>query len=148
MKFNHKLEIIYVITCTTKLCVGSKTIGEVEGKLSIFVNRKLFFDEENILLLELAIILHRWHERIERDEIIDFYYESMDYEDKPILQFVHGDRLDWYLSSVWQKFSCISQISLEELIQAVECYIFNLKYELQVKYNLAVENLFENSIVL
>ncbi|MEM7593281.1 MAG: hypothetical protein AAF383_17500 [Cyanobacteria bacterium P01_A01_bin.83] len=33
-------------------------VAEVEGDLQIFVDQKLFFSEENILLLELAIAFH------------------------------------------------------------------------------------------
>ena len=140
----HRIEIAYTELANSELFEGAKTVAEVEGKLAIFINNRLVFCENHILLLELAIFFSNWLENIERGIIIDFYYESMDYEDRPILKFYNLKHNKWHLYSVWQEFSYTETINLKELKRAVEKYVFDLKRDLEINHNLAVENLFLN----
>lgn len=144
MKHRHRIEIAYTELANSELFEGAKTVAEVEGKLAIFINNRLFLCENHILLLELAIFFSNWLENIERGIIIDFYYESMDYEDRSILKFNNLKHNKWYLYSVWQEFSYTETINLKELKRAVEKYVFDLKRDLEINHNLAVENLFLN----
>ena len=140
----HRIEIAYSELVTSEVFEGAKTVAEVEGKLAIFINNRLFFCENHILLLELAIFLNKWLKNINRDLIIEFYYESMNYEDQPILKFYNLKHNKWHLYSVWQEFSYTETINLIELKRAVEKYVFDLKRDLKINHNLAVENLFLN----
>ncbi|WP_052055800.1 hypothetical protein [Myxosarcina sp. GI1] len=56
----QKLKINFTIINVPTIFEGSKDQANVEGKLKIYIDKKLFFDEENILLLELAISLNDW----------------------------------------------------------------------------------------
>ena len=62
-------------------------IADVEGRFQVNINNQLFFNEEGILVLEIAYVLMKWIEKIKSGKMIDFDYESMDYEDKPLLKF-------------------------------------------------------------
>lgn len=75
----------------------------------------------------------RWIEKIESDNIIDFYYESMDYEDKPILAFMQKNNT-WKLYSIWQLFADDSKFSLEEIINASKIYITEILEYLKTNY--------------
>ena len=94
---------------------GWKMLADVEGRFQVRINNKIFFDEERILVLELALALMKWIEKTESGNIIDFYYESMDFEDKPLLKFTQNDDI-WNIYSVWQLFIDRSNLSLEEII--------------------------------
>ena len=73
-------------------------LSEVDGNLSISVNGNLFFEEDNICLAEFAAKLFNWLKNDYPDK--PFIYESMDYEDSPIIQVeVTDDKVA--LSSVW-----------------------------------------------
>lgn len=91
------------------------------------------------MLLELALVLHIWLERIDLDTMRDLSYESMDYEDKPILEFTE-QKGEWRIYSRWRKFCCTRKIDLIELIKAVEVHISNLQQQLKNDYNFAIKN--------
>lgn len=110
---------------------GWKMLADVEGSLKITIEDKLFFDEESILLLELALALMKWVEMIESGKIIDFYYESMDYEDKPILAVMLNDNNSWRLYSIWEIFADTNNLSLKEITHSVNIYINELLLHLK-----------------
>lgn len=115
---------------------GYKMLADVEGNFKITLGKQIFFDEEYILLLELAIRLIKWISKIESEEIVDFYYESMDYEDEPILAFKVNTDLTWHLFSVWQNFNDNSNIPLKELIQSTKTFITHLAAHLTINLNI------------
>ena len=104
---------------------GWKMLADVEGSLKIAIGNKVFFDEEGILVLELALALMKWIEKIQSGNMVDFYYESMDYEDKPILVFMQNNSI-WKVYSVWQVFPDENKLSLEEIIYISKKYITEL----------------------
>ncbi len=111
------------VLCET---AGWKMLADVEGHLTIIKEGKVFFDEENILLLELATALMKWLKTIESGSIINFYYESMDYEDKPILAFILDKNGNWRLLSIWEIFADNSDLLLEDIIYVIKKYITEL----------------------
>lgn len=111
-------------------------LADVEGNLAITIGENTFFDEEYILLLELAVALIRWIKKIESSEMVDFYYESMDYEDKPILAFILNHNNSWRLYSVWEIFTDRSEISLEELLQTINQFISELTTYIKTNFGL------------
>ena len=107
--------------------------SEVEGVLSVIIDGKSIFNEGGILLLELAHELARWLSTIEAGNLGDFLYESMDYEDSPILEFKRrGD--GWDISSVWmdgKQPQCF--VLHDDLVKAVKAFIYDLRRDLGEK---------------
>ncbi|AOR61135.1 hypothetical protein [Pectobacterium parmentieri] len=95
-------------------------LSEIEGRLIIKVNDEVFFDESDILLLELAKELSAWISVGSGD----FIYYSMDYEEGPILSFQETEG-SWRLSSVWCD-EYIEKISYNSFLKQAECFISNL----------------------
>ena len=114
---------------------GWKMLADVEGGFQVNINNQFFFDEENILVLELALALMKWIEKIESGNIIDFYYESMDYEDKPLLKFTQNNNT-WRIYSAWELFADKSNFSLEEIINVSQQYILELLEYLKTNFDL------------
>lgn len=120
---------------------GWKMLADVEGNLTITLGKNIFFNKEYILLLELAVALIRWVNKIKSGEIANFHYESMDYEDEPILAFIINDDQTWRLYSVWETFTNSSHISSEELLQATKKFIAELIIYLKTNFGLDMSNL-------
>jgi hypothetical protein len=121
-RISSKLKISFSNVEVLSKDYGWKMLADVEGSLKIIIEDKLFFDEQSILLLELALALIKWIEMIESGKMIDFYYESMDYEDKPILAFMLTDNNSWRLYSVWEIFADDNNLSLKEIIYSINIY--------------------------
>ena len=128
---------------------GWKMLADVEGDLKITIEAKTFFEEEGILLLELSVKLMRWISAIESGASIDFYYESMDYEDRPILAFFLDSKNNWRIYSVWQLFANSSRLSLQDILCATKQYIAELttylKYNFQLDFASFVESEMRNN---
>ena len=127
VKSRNRIKITYAIHNVPNNVESSKVIADIEGKLQIFIGSKLFFDEKNVLLLELAVIAEQWLEKINRNAIIDFNYESMDYEERAILQFSEKLLGKWSIYSVWQKYSSKDVFELNEITKALKKYVDELK---------------------
>jgi len=116
-------------------------LADVEGSLKINLGGNIFFEEDDILLLELVVALIKWLHKIESGEIVDLYYESMDYEEQPILAFITNDGCTWHLYSVWQNFNDSSHISLNVLLQTTKNFIIELITHLQTNFCLDLSSL-------
>ena len=106
---------------------GPKLYSEVEGIVSILVDGRRVFGEDGILLLELANQLSRWLTTSETQNAGDFCYESMDFEDSPIIKFKHHSN-GWIISSAWEngEFFVLNKV----LISAVSDFLKALKLDL------------------
>lgn len=112
---------------------GPKLYSEIEGELSIFIDDKLIFNESGILLLEFAHYLARWLSALEKGDVRDFTYESMDYEDCPIIEFKYRDG-NWDMSSIWiDKQRTKYTVLHNTLIYAVRRFINELRDDLSGK---------------
>lgn len=103
--------------------------SQIEGTLEIYVNGRNFFSEPNILLIELAQVIYIWL----NNEAITFYYQSMDYEEEPIIQISPYDNGKFLISSIWVDYKC--EIELGEWIQACKDFLSSLDFKLK-KYGL------------
>ena len=134
----NKLKIIFDIDIVPASVDEAKVQVDVEGSLEILINGRTIFEEEGILLVELAFYLSQWLKRFENNEIRNFYYESMDFEESPILEFVEIENDLWNLSSLWQKFANVDYLDLVELSNASKSYFDRLLHELKDKFSLDV----------
>ncbi|RJE69056.1 hypothetical protein AMS70_20690 [Acinetobacter sp. JS678] len=120
------MEISYVITHGPQSSIIDPMVSsEIEGTLIIKVKNKIIFNEEDLLLLELAIYIKQW---LDRDEKPNFSYSSMEFEEKNILTFEKEKDDLWRINSVWfNKDQNNIYITLLELIDACTNFIDNLK---------------------
>ena len=134
----NNLEITFNIDIAPASVEGTKVQVDVEGTLEISINGRIIFKEEGILLVELAVYLSKWLRDIDKNKIRNLYYESMDCEEHPILEFVEITNDCWNVSSVWQEFANMDYLDLGELCNAAKIYIEKLLQELMNKFNLDV----------
>lgn len=119
---------------------GPQLLAEVEGELIISIEGKNIFSEKGILLLEFAKEISSW---LSLDNG-DFLYESMDFEDSPILFFQKQPNGLWLIGSVWDletypgivsdvlKEACKSFIN--ELVDDLKSYGLDCECYLQRAY--------------
>ncbi|MCU4529602.1 hypothetical protein POD11_05365 [Acinetobacter sp. P1(2023)] len=120
------MEISYTITHGPQSSIIDPMVSsEIEGTLIIKVKNKIIFNEEDLLLLELAIYIKQW---LDRDEKPNFSYSSMEFEEKNILTFEKEKDDLWRINSVWfNKDQNNIYITHLELIDACTNFIDNFK---------------------
>ena len=72
-----------------------------EGNLSIINEGKEFLNADGILLVEFAVVLKKWLLAIDAGKMDNFVYESMDFEESPIVEkLLNNGKVK--PASVWQ----------------------------------------------
>ena len=116
----------------------------LEGLLKILINNIIFFNQSGILLIEFAIFIVKWLDRIKVGEFVDFTFDTMD-NDEPIisLKYVKGDY--YRIESIWQDIEVTELLSKEEIINGFEKYLVNLEVELKIKTGIELNRILKNS---
>ncbi|MDA8235993.1 MAG: hypothetical protein M0Z31_14605 [Clostridia bacterium] len=141
---SSKLEINYRLDRTKEIereLISSKNyklLADIEGELQIYINRELFFSDDYILILEFGISLIKWLENIDRNNIIDYSYSTMDYNDGPILELIFNSLGLVSIRSEWQKFRCDEQFNFKEIRKAIEKFLESFKKDLQSEYEINI----------
>lgn len=116
----------------------------LEGSLKIMFNSIVFFNQSGILLIEFAILIDKWLERIKVDEFADFIFETMD-NDEPIISFEYVKEDFYNIESIWKETEIIELISKTEIINAFEKYLVNLELELKLKTGIELNRILKDS---
>ena len=89
---------------------------QYEMPFRIIVNGRLFFEDEYFPVYEFLWQIREWKSGE------DFYYNSIETDDNPILSFqiVPDEKPFYRIISVWQKFYCEDLFSEEELSKAIQ----------------------------
>jgi hypothetical protein len=105
-----------------------KALSETEGRLIISVDDRAIFNEENILLAELYVAFKFW---FSNGACEDFKYDSMDFEESPIIEVIVTDTLI-YFSSVWMDKKWLFPVGIEKqgFIDSVQSFICRFESEL------------------
>ncbi|MGB0560805.1 MAG: hypothetical protein ACPGVO_03260 [Spirulinaceae cyanobacterium] len=112
----------------------------IEGRLLIYINNDVFFDEDHILLVEFAQDLLRWQAKITHGLLMDFRYSSMDYEEEGILSFLKADDIKyWRIYSVWQAFKSDSGIDIQHINRAIDSFISCLRSRILSDFDYDIE---------
>lgn len=119
------IDIRFDSICKKTFSKTPKIYSEIEGSLKILIDNKLIFNEEGILLGELYLNLKKWL-KFSGKEPVSFTYESMDYEDGPILAFQKSGPI-WKVSSVWCRDLGSFSFDLNEIIKAAVNYTESLE---------------------
>lgn len=102
----------------------------LEGFLKFFLGGKLFFDSDGLLLIELGVSLRKWLDKLEGGQLTDFYFETMDSDETPILSFKYNEKDGFYFKSVWQEFEAVEAVQKDMLIKVIDDFLNKLDIEL------------------
>lgn len=67
--------------------------GYIEGDLQVYINGALFLNEMYANVLELAIQLGKWLQKVENDDVCDFVYDSIDRDESSLQFYMHEQGL-------------------------------------------------------
>ena len=133
MKFNFKIEEFP--NETESYHVPAYT----EGNLRLTYDGKEFLNVDGILLVEFAIMLKKWLLVVEAGRMDSFVYESMDFEESPILEFKLLNNSTVKPASVWQIHEG-NEVALETVVNAGKNYLRELVDEVKSTYHYDLEN--------
>jgi len=130
--FSLSIEIHYEIKILPLGKERYRLLVDTEGSLKLTVNGDVIFTDEGILLVEFASTLHQWITSFSKENPSELFYESMDFEEKPLIQFSPMDDESYEFYSPWQEKPNI-RISGDALLQESKKFIGSLYRELQSK---------------
>ena len=132
------MEINFEITNIPAIEQKKCMIAYLEGVLRISIGDNLFFNQPSILLVEFAICISRWLNKIHSGELSDLIYETMDY-DEPIITIIHVNNTYFKIDSVWKEEGALPLIiKLNELISAFLKFLTSLSKKLKLKYAISL----------
>ncbi len=102
---------------------SQKVISEIDGLFTITWNGEQVFHENGILLAELALCLKRWLEYDEDLSSRPFAYQSMDFEEMPILSFKPKPDGSCVLDTVWDETGLPVKVPLLHVISASKEFV-------------------------
>lgn len=117
-----------------------KLLADVEGELDIIINNKIFFSENYFLLLEFGIELKKWWVKVKSNEKTGFSYETMSFNEGPILELTDIAEGSWRVFSQWQKFDCNHEIPQKVLMNSVEKFLWELESQFVKLYSLRIND--------
>lgn len=118
-------------------------VSYLEGNLKIFVKGILFFDQTGIPLIEFALFIKKWLEKVKLGNAVDFVYETMDHE-QPILLLSKTNDEFYKIDSIWKEAEVYFILSKEEIIFGFEEYLDVLKISLIQTVGIRLEDVLQD----
>jgi hypothetical protein len=113
--------------------------ARIEGKLVVSAHDGIVFEDNYVLLLELGSQLSNWLSACKVGQICDFRYQTIDYDEGPILLFLRRDGNKFTIDSPWKQFESTVEVDSVALMRAVEVFLGDLRNalwkEFRVKLN-------------
>ncbi|ACV63662.1 hypothetical protein Dtox_2901 [Desulfofarcimen acetoxidans DSM 771] len=113
-----------------------KLLADIEGSLNISINGNDFFQEDYILLLEFAIAISTWLEKVEKGIFQDFVYETMDYSEGAIIEFNQKNDRTWVVTSIWGNDNIATNLCIQDIIIAVKDFLTTFQKNIYKTYSI------------
>ena len=113
----------------------------VTGDLSIQVNGRELYTEQEFPLVELALQSIRWVRRGPRVED-DFEFESMESADAPLI-WIRRSGDGWRIGAVHQNYDETSVLSWLNIERALVAYADGLQHELSIVHGINIDAILE-----
>jgi len=115
-----------------------KLIATIEGELIIRTQDVVVF-QEDVLLLEFTLALQAWINQILTGENTNFSYQTMDFDEGPILAFIYIEGNSWRITSIWARNES-PMIDIMSLIVASEEFMQFFSNSLYKMYRIRPEH--------
>ncbi|GGA78500.1 DUF7878 domain-containing protein [Ornithinibacillus halotolerans] len=119
---------------------NGKLLIDIQGRLEVIINNRIYFLEPSLALLEFAISLHKWN----RGE--NYYYYTMEHDERegPLLAFMKNTKNQWSLFSIWQLYKSDELLTLEMIEDAVDDFLHQFDAELLRYYGFRINDFIRN----
>ena len=136
----------YEITSFPEKTAGYNLTAYTEGFLRVTIDSLVFLDASGVLLVEFAVVLHKWLLSFEGGSA-EFYYSSMDLEEEPILALRFDPDHQYFLpESVWARGEP-APVSVLEAKEAARTYLSSLREELRAKHRVDLDKTLEAAVM-
>jgi hypothetical protein len=112
----------------------------VVADFSIAVGERCLLHEEMFPVVELAVSLKGWIDDLEKGAVHDFWYESMESTEGPLLQFMKWDS-GWKVRSPLQDFELEDVLTTEDLCAAACQFVEGIQQEAAAQLGLDLGSL-------
>jgi len=133
-----KFEIVEIKTDppSTQLKDEWDFLINIYGRLKVFIDGELFFDDSGTTIVELAVELKKW---LCIPEETSFQFLTIDDEEEDSFNIVFTDTKKYRFESAWQKFESHTTFSREEVdlfaLSYIRSVILLVNQELTVNLN-------------
>jgi hypothetical protein len=128
------MRFIFSITEVDRESLIKYPYAALDGSLTILVNDSVFFSEEGVSLLELAIHITGWLSAINTNTYLDFDYSADDYQENPILHFTRIDNQHYAIYSAWVNSKAEIILELAEITRCFSAFLQELNTTIQQAY--------------
>jgi hypothetical protein len=128
------MKFIFQITEVDRELLRKYPPAALDGQLTILVKDAVFFHEEVIALLELAIHIASWLNEIKANQFTDFDYSADSYQENPVLHLARIADYSYAITSSWVETPADNILSLEEIIYCFNSFLRELNDTVQQAY--------------
>lgn len=118
--------------------------GYIEGDLQLYINGALYVSDTYVNVLELAIQLGKWLQKVQNGAGCDFVYNTIDSDESPLQFFVHEQGL--LVRSPYEQFS-VEPLSFATVKKGVLDYLIHLHIALhRIGYEQRLDDLLKGLV--
>jgi hypothetical protein len=140
------MRFLYTITDEPSETGGYNVTAFTEGQLRVEHGGATFLVADDILLVEFAVVLHKWLLRVQPGRVHDLYYASMNFEEEPIFAFRYNPQSgNFLLESVWAETE-VPPVSRGEALSAAEHYLAQLRDDLSRRLAVSLDGILDAAV--
>jgi len=113
---------------------------QIEGELTILVDRVEYVSENGFLLLAFAAALSNWLKGKEQGSITDFSYTAADYDDAPVIEFKRASKDIWEICSLCGIDQRSYIFYVEEIVRSSREFLSKFQKRLRSEYSLELSD--------
>lgn len=109
---------------------------QMEGELTILVDRVEYVSENGFLLLEFAAALSNWLKGKEQGSLADFSYAAADCDDTPVIEFKRASKDIWEVCSLCGIDQKSHIFYVEEIVRSSKDFLSKFQKRLRAEYSI------------
>jgi len=113
---------------------GYRAITETDGRVLLSIDEAVFLELEDILILEFAYYVESWLRNTQANEVMSFYYSSMDEEEEPLLALDRLEGRSFRARSCWSDATS-RELSYSEIESCFTDFIASIRNRLQNSFH-------------
>jgi len=142
------MKFLFKITKVNKELLVKYPAYALDGQLTILLNDAVFFNEEYVSLLALAIHIAGWLKEIKANQFTNFDYSSDEYQENPVLYLAMTERNYYAITSSWVETPTNNNLSVEEITHCFNSFLQELNTAVQQEYGVAFSDMRITSEIL
>jgi hypothetical protein len=135
------MKFLFKITEVNKELLVKYPYAALVGQLTIILKDAVFFNEEYVSLLGLAIYIAGWLKGIKANKLTDFDYSSDEYQENPVLYLARTEGNSYAITSSWVETPADNILSLGEITHCFNSFLQELNTTVQQEYGVAFSDM-------